>query len=135
MISTLKKKLNKKGFTLAELLIVIAIIAILVAIAIPVFSAQLTEAKKGVDTANARSAESMAVADYLLHQDDAGYNSFPIYYSTAVDANQNLTVTKSASQPTSGVTDKETGSKFLYVQIGTSGGSDYKAEAKWGSTT
>ena len=34
------KKNNKKGFTLAELLIVVAIIAVLVAIAIPVFTTQ-----------------------------------------------------------------------------------------------
>lgn len=31
----------KKGFTLAELLIVVAIIAVLVAISIPIFSSQL----------------------------------------------------------------------------------------------
>ena len=35
-----KAKENKKGFTLAELLIVVAIIAVLVAIAIPIFTAQ-----------------------------------------------------------------------------------------------
>ena len=34
-------KKNNKGFTLAELLIVVAIIAVLVAIAIPVFTSQL----------------------------------------------------------------------------------------------
>ena len=67
MISTLKKKLNKKGFTLAELLIVVAIIAILVAIAIPVFSTQLEGSREAVDRANARSANSMAVADYLVN--------------------------------------------------------------------
>ena len=33
----LKKLQNKKGFTLMEMLIVVAIIAVLVAIAIPVF--------------------------------------------------------------------------------------------------
>ncbi len=49
------KKMNKKGFTLAELLIVVAIIAVLVAIAIPVFSAQLDKAKLATATANARS--------------------------------------------------------------------------------
>ena len=32
------KKTNKKGFTLAELLVVVAIIAVLVAIAIPIFT-------------------------------------------------------------------------------------------------
>ncbi|MEG1314120.1 MAG: prepilin-type N-terminal cleavage/methylation domain-containing protein, partial [Anaerovoracaceae bacterium] len=31
-------KVNKKGFTLAELLVVVAIIAILVAVSIPIFS-------------------------------------------------------------------------------------------------
>lgn len=65
MISTLKKKLNKKGFTLAELLIVVAIIAILVAIAIPVFSSQLDKTRAAVDDANARSIRSMAVAEAM----------------------------------------------------------------------
>ena len=50
------KKLNKKGFTLAELLIVVAIIAVLVAISIPVFSAQLEKSREAVDAANLRAA-------------------------------------------------------------------------------
>ena len=49
-------KNNKKGFTLAELLIVVAIIAVLVAIAIPVFTAQLEKSREAVDLANLRSA-------------------------------------------------------------------------------
>ena len=49
------KKLNKKGFTLAELLIVVAIIAVLVAISIPVFSAQLEKSREAVDAANIRA--------------------------------------------------------------------------------
>ena len=53
------KRLNKKGFTLAELLIVIAIIAILIAIAIPAFSASLNSAKLQTDHANIRSAYAM----------------------------------------------------------------------------
>lgn len=58
-------KTNKKGFTLAELLIVIAIMAVLIAIAIPVFSMQLQKARKAVDEGNLRSAESMSVSAYL----------------------------------------------------------------------
>ena len=59
------KKMNKKGFTLAELLIVVAIIAVLVAIAIPVFTAQLNKSKLATDTANVRSAYAEIVADAL----------------------------------------------------------------------
>ena len=47
-------KTNKKGFTLAELLIVVAIIAVLVAIAIPVFTSQLEKAREATDAANIR---------------------------------------------------------------------------------
>lgn len=54
MLKKLKK--NKKGFTLAELLIVVAIIGVLVAISIPIFSSQLEKSREAVDEANLRSA-------------------------------------------------------------------------------
>lgn len=47
---------NKKGFTLAELLVVVAIIAVLVAISIPLFSSQIEKAREATDLANIRSA-------------------------------------------------------------------------------
>lgn len=37
---------NQQGFTLAELLVVVAIIGILVAISVPVFAAQLERSRK-----------------------------------------------------------------------------------------
>ena len=49
------KKMNKKGFTLIEMLVVIAIIAILVAIVIPTVSNATTKAKEATDVANLRS--------------------------------------------------------------------------------
>lgn len=51
----LKKLNNKKGFTLMEMLIVVAIIAVLVAIAIPVFNGALTKSKEAADVANVRA--------------------------------------------------------------------------------
>ena len=65
------KKMNKKGFTLAELLIVVAIIAVLVAIAIPVFNAQLDKSKLATGTANGRSAVAQYVATQLQDGNDA----------------------------------------------------------------
>ena len=47
----MKKMMNKKGFTLMEMLIVVAIIAVLVAIAIPVFNGALTKSKQAADVA------------------------------------------------------------------------------------
>ena len=58
-------KRNNKGFTLAELLIVVAIIAVLVAIAIPVFTSQLEKSKEATDMANVRSAYAEVLAEYL----------------------------------------------------------------------
>lgn len=52
----LKKKSNKKGFTIMEMLIVVAIIAILAAIVIPTFSSALTKAREATDVANIRAA-------------------------------------------------------------------------------
>lgn len=60
MKKLLNKKVNKKGFTLAELLIVVAIIAVLVAIAIPIFTKQLEKSRDATSVANMRSAYAEA---------------------------------------------------------------------------
>lgn len=51
-----KKYKEKNGFTLAELLIVVAIIAVLVAISIPIFTTQLEKAREATDLSDVRSA-------------------------------------------------------------------------------
>lgn len=56
MMNKMMKLRNKKGFTLMEMLIVVAIIAVLVAIAIPTFSGALTKSKEATDVANIRAA-------------------------------------------------------------------------------
>lgn len=66
------KKLNKKGFTLAELLIVVAIIAVLVAIAIPVFNSQLEKAREATDAANLRAAYAECSAAVLDNSNATG---------------------------------------------------------------
>ena len=51
-------KMNKKGFTLIEMLVVIAIIAVLVAIIIPVVGNSTAKAQAATDAANLRSAQA-----------------------------------------------------------------------------
>lgn len=65
------KKLNKKGFTLAELLVVVAIIGVLVAISIPIFTAQLEKAREATDVANLRAAYAEGTAEVLTQNDMA----------------------------------------------------------------
>lgn len=59
-----QKSLNKQksGFTVAELLVVVAIIGVLVAISIPIFTFQRQKAIIAVNKANIRSAKAAAAA-------------------------------------------------------------------------
>ena len=74
----MKKIKNTKGFTLMEMLIVVAIIAILIAIAIPTFTKQLEKAREATDIANIRSAYSEAMVKYLNNEKDASAKSQPM---------------------------------------------------------
>ena len=62
-------KKNQKGFTLVEMLVVIAIIAILVAIIVPTVSSATVKARYATDAANLRSI--MGVANVNLLEDAA----------------------------------------------------------------
>ena len=61
----MKKLTNKKGFTLIEMLVVIAIIAVLVAIIIPTISSATTKAAAATDAANMRSLKAQITTSYL----------------------------------------------------------------------
>jgi prepilin-type N-terminal cleavage/methylation domain-containing protein len=63
-------KSKNNGFTLAELLIVVAIIAVLVAISIPIFSNQLEKAREATDAANIRSQYAEVMADAITEEGD-----------------------------------------------------------------
>ncbi len=60
-----QKTKSQKGFTLAELLFVVAIISVLMAISVPVFNSQLEKSRDATDQANLRAAYSEAVAAYM----------------------------------------------------------------------
>jgi len=62
------KKTNKKGFTLIELIVVIAILAILAAILIPAVTGYITKANEARDTANCRALYSQVSMQAMLDQ-------------------------------------------------------------------
>lgn len=66
---TLKRKDNQKGFTLVELIIVMAILAILAAIAVPRFGASLDKAEKQAHNANVMMLEKAAEL-YVLNGEE-----------------------------------------------------------------
>jgi prepilin-type N-terminal cleavage/methylation domain-containing protein len=59
---------KKAGFSLAELLVVVAIIAVLIAVSIPIFTALTAKARASTDMANIRSAKAAASVSYLSSQ-------------------------------------------------------------------
>jgi type IV pilus assembly protein PilA len=63
------KKLNKKGFTIVELVIVIAVIAILAAVLIPTFSNVISNSK------DSKAVSEVKAAYEAMHHDEmvAGY--------------------------------------------------------------
>ena len=81
------KKRGVKGFTLMEMLIVVAIIAVLIAIAIPIFTSQLEKSRESTDEANIRALYAECVAAALT-QTGTGTTTA---VSSVADSN-NLTV-------------------------------------------
>ena len=56
---------NKKGFTLAELMVVVAIIGVLVAVSVPIFNSQLEKSREATDLANVRSAYAQVMTEAM----------------------------------------------------------------------
>ena len=78
-------KKNNRGFTLAELLIVVAIIAVLTAIAIPVFTSQLEKSREATDLANVRSAYAEQMAAYLTSDNKTAITAINVPVKQTID--------------------------------------------------
>lgn len=61
----MQKDRKKQGFTIMEMLIVVAIIAILVAVSIPIFNNSLHKAKVAADKANLRAYYAELQLEYM----------------------------------------------------------------------
>lgn len=69
-----KYRKQNDGFTLGELLIVIAIIAVLVAISIPIFTSQLEKAREAADAANIRAQYGEVMSEALTSEENVKGN-------------------------------------------------------------
>ncbi len=69
----MRKMMNKKGFTLVELMIVVVILGILVAIAVPIYSAVTENAKRKACQGNIRIIRSNMASYVMTGGDDGGY--------------------------------------------------------------
>ena len=75
------KKLNKKGFTITELVIVIAVIAILSAVLIPTFTGVVKDSKDSAAVQDAKNAYTQYLYDYALAEtDEEAYENFIYKY-------------------------------------------------------
>lgn len=92
-MNNLKKKLKKQGgFTLVEMLIVVAIIAILVAVSIPMVSGALEKARQATDDANLRAAKAEGAIYYLSTVADTGWTeAADVTYAYDADTGRLLT--------------------------------------------
>lgn len=64
---------DNRGFTLVELMVVVVIIGVLTAIAIPVYNASTAKAEKGACEANLRMIDS-AIQQYKMNEGEAPEN-------------------------------------------------------------
>ena len=78
------KKMNKKGFTIVELVIVIAVIAILSAVLIPTFSGVVDNAKKTAAVADAKAAYQEYVIGTAKTSTTADKHNFVYEYAEGV---------------------------------------------------
>jgi len=105
------KKLQK-GFTLIELMIVVAIIAILAAIAVPQFGLQIKKSKDAKALGNVGSFRSASV---LYYSDNEKYAADPVTVATLLDKNalQNVYSSSAGAAYSTGAT--------MFYEVGTSG--------------
>ena len=122
---------NKKGFTLAELLVVVAIVGILVAISIPVFTSQLAKARKATNHANMRAAKAAAVAQYLTDNKDG---KEAVYYDYDLEKGIATEGTADSSLTATAIEDATSDKRYTDIQVSVKA-AEISTDGNTGNTT
>jgi prepilin-type N-terminal cleavage/methylation domain-containing protein len=102
----MKKLTSKKGFTLVEMLVVIAIIAVLVAIIIPTVTSATTKAACATNAANLRALVAEATTDYLAGGDTVGEGMVTVTINNDGSVDFKLTSSAPTAKAVNGVCSK-----------------------------
>ena len=124
-------KQNQKGFTLIEILVVVAMIAVLAAILIPTTSSALIKAKAAADATNLRTLAAEAAINYLDGKDET---EGLVHYSapnTFTVCNAPAARTKGYEHTAANVS-QDTGSLAITAKYGTKDSSYFAAIAETG---
>lgn len=118
----MRKMKKEGGFTLIEMLIVVAIIAILVAVSIPLFSTSLENAREATDAANERAAKAEILLVYMTGGKVGGVDFDPskTYYYNAKDgvlAENNTGIDGYGKGTTAGSSNANNKDKIITVKI------------------
>ena len=122
---------NKKCFTLAELLVVVAIVGILVAISIPVFTSQLAKARKATNQANMRAAKAAAVAQYLTDNEDG---KEAVYYDYDLEKGIATKGTADSSLTATAIEDATSDKRYTAIQVSVKA-AEISTDGNTGNTT
>lgn len=117
----MKKVNNKKGFTLAELLVVVAILAVLIAIAVPIFGGALDSAKQTAIDSNARALRSAGMVTILTDNIEKGSGAnggWKVVGSVDADGNMSVTDVEGVTDATVAdvLPDKVDGNYTVYLR-------------------
>lgn len=135
-------KKSRKGFTLAELLIAVAIIAVLVAVAIPIFGSQLEKSREAADLANVRATYAKVLTEanmgiynepvtVNLKQKQSDWQSADVITIGGIshsvkDGDTENWIGKPGANGTCVISfDQEKGTKFVWSGDGTSASNSY----------
>jgi len=113
---------NRKGFTLIELLIVVVIIGILAAIAIPKFAATKDKAKLAsikTDLRNMMTAEEAYFSDYATY---GAYAALQTASNFSLSSGNTMTITPGASGYTGTATNSSISSAINECTVQVAGG-------------